>query len=71
MGVKVNWVSFEAGMKMSAAMASGDVQLSVSQDLPPVVVATLAGQGLQILDVAVSYADNDKCVVRKNTATFF
>ncbi len=64
LGVKVNWVSFESGVKMSAAMASGDVHLSVSQGLPPFVVATSAGQDLQILDVAVSYADNDNCVVR-------
>ncbi len=63
LGVKVNWVSFESGVKMSAAMASGDVQLSVSQGVPPFVVATSAGQDLQILDVAVSYADNDNCVV--------
>lgn len=64
LGVKVNWVSFESGVKMSAAMASGDVHLSVSQGLPPFVVATSAGQDLQVLDVAVSYADNDNCVVR-------
>jgi taurine transport system substrate-binding protein len=64
MGVGINWVSFESGVKMSAAMASGDVQLSVSQGVPPFVVATSAGQDLQILDVAVSYADNDNCVVR-------
>jgi taurine transport system substrate-binding protein len=64
MGVDVNWVSFDSGVKMSAAMASGDVQLSVSQGVPPFVVATSAGQDLQILDVAVSYADNDNCVVR-------
>ncbi len=64
MGVDINWVSFESGVKMSAAMASGDVHLSVSQGLPPFVVATSAGQDLQILDVAVSYADNDNCVVR-------
>ncbi|WP_136443002.1 ABC transporter substrate-binding protein [Pacificoceanicola onchidii] len=63
LGVDINWVSFESGVKMSAAMASGDVQLSVSQGLPPFVVATSAGQDLQILDVAVSYADNDNCVV--------
>ena len=63
MGVKVNWVPFSSGVDMSAAMASGDVQLSVSQGLPPFVVATSAGQDLQILDVAVSYADNDNCVV--------
>ena len=64
LGVDINWVSFESGVKMSAAMASGDVQLSVSQGVPPFVVATSAGQDLQILDVAVSYADNDNCVVR-------
>ncbi|MCB1313476.1 MAG: ABC transporter substrate-binding protein [Sedimentitalea sp.] len=64
MGVKVNWVSFDTGTAMSAAMASGDVQLSVSQGVPPFVVATSAGQDLQILDVAVSYSENDNCVVR-------
>ncbi|MGV6850235.1 MAG: taurine ABC transporter substrate-binding protein [Marinibacterium sp.] len=64
LGVKVNWVSFDTGTAMSAAMASGDVQLSVSQGVPPFVVATSAGQDLQALDVAVSYSDNDNCVVR-------
>ena len=63
LGVKVNWVSFESGTAMSAAMASGDVQMAVSQGATPVVVATSAGQDLQILDVAISYADNDNCVV--------
>ncbi|WP_226622030.1 ABC transporter substrate-binding protein [Alloyangia pacifica] len=64
MGVDINWVSFDTGTAMSAAMASGDVQLSVSQGVPPFVVAVSAGQDLQALDVAVSYADNDNCVVR-------
>lgn len=63
MGVKVNWVSFDSGTAMSAAMASGDVNISVSQGVPPFVVAASAGQDLQILDVAVSYAENDNCVV--------
>ncbi len=63
MGVKVNWVSFDTGTAMSAAMGSGDVQIAVSQGVPPFVVATSAGQDLQIVDVAVSYADNDNCVV--------
>lgn len=30
LGVKVNWVSFETGTAMSAAMASGDVQIALS-----------------------------------------
>src|SRR5210317_2164049 len=66
MGVKVNWVSFDTGTAMSAAMASGDVQISVSQGVPPFVVAASAGQDLQAVDVAVSYADNDNCVVRSD-----
>ncbi|MGB4825703.1 MAG: ABC transporter substrate-binding protein [Paracoccaceae bacterium] len=64
MGVKVNWVSFDTGTAMSAAMASGDVSMSVSQGVPPFVVATSAGQDLQALDVAVSYSENDNCVVQ-------
>ncbi len=63
LGMKVNWVSFDTGTAMSAAMASGDVQIAVSQGVPPFVIATSAGQDLQAIDVAVSYADNDNCVV--------
>ena len=66
LGVKVNWVSFDTGTAMSAAMASGDVQISVSQGVPPFVVAVSAGQDLQAIDVAVSYSDNDNCVVRSD-----
>jgi taurine transport system substrate-binding protein len=63
LGVDINWVSFDTGTAMSAAMASGDVQISVSQGIPPFVVAASAGQDIQVVDVAVSYADNDNCVV--------
>ncbi len=63
MGVSIAWRAFDTGTAMSAAMASGDVQISVSQGVPPFVVATSAGQDLQIVDVAVSYSDNDNCVV--------
>lgn len=63
LGTKVNWVAFDTGTAMSAAMASGDVQISVSQGVPPFVVAASGGQDLQIVDVAVSYSENDNCVV--------
>ena len=53
----------QIGTAMSAAMASGDVQLSVSQGLPPFVVAVSGGQDLQVVDIAVSYSENDNCVV--------
>lgn len=64
LGVKVNWVSFDTGTAMSAAMASGDVHIAVSQGVPPFVVAVSGGQDLQVLDVAVSYSENDNCVVK-------
>ncbi|MEM7521077.1 MAG: ABC transporter substrate-binding protein [Pseudomonadota bacterium] len=64
LGKDINWVSFETGTAMSAAMASGDVQISVSQGVPPFVVAASGGQDIQVVDVAVSYSDNDNCVVK-------
>ncbi|MDR9393835.1 MAG: ABC transporter substrate-binding protein [Roseovarius sp.] len=63
LGMTVNWRAFDTGTAMSAAMASGDVHMSVSQGVPPFVVAASAGQDLQIVDVAVSYSDNDNCIV--------
>jgi len=66
LGKKINWVSFDSGTAMSAAMASGDVQISISQGVPPFVVATSGGQDIQIVDVAVSYSENDNCVVNSS-----
>ena len=63
LGMDINWVSFDTGTAMSAAMAAGDVQIAFSQGLPPFVVATSAGQGLKLIDIAVSYSDYDNCVV--------
>ncbi|SNY91353.1 taurine transport system substrate-binding protein [Cohaesibacter sp. ES.047] len=63
LGIPVKWVSFDTGTAMSAAMASGDVQIAVSQGLPPFVVAASAGQDLKVVDIAVSYSENDNCVV--------
>ena len=64
LGAKINWRAFDTGTAMSAAMASGDVQIAVSQGVPPFVVATSAGQDLQVVDVAVSYSENDNCVIK-------
>ncbi len=63
LGMPVKWRSFDTGTAMSAAMASGDVHISVSQGLPPFVVAASSGLDLQIVDVAVSYSENDNCVI--------
>lgn len=64
LGLKVNWFPFDTGVEMSAAMASGDIDISFSQGLVPFVGAVSAGQDLKIVDIAVSYAENDNCVAR-------
>lgn len=67
MGVKVNWRSFGNGNEMSAAMASGDVQIAYSQGLVPFIVAVSRGVPLKLVGIASSYDENDNCVVRKGT----
>ena len=62
MGIDVNWVSFDTGVAMSAAMASGDVHIAYSQGLVPFANAVTAGIPIQMVGVAVSYAENDNCV---------
>ena len=64
-GLNIKWVSFDAGTAMAAAMASGDVQIAISMGVTPFLNAVSAGQDLQAIDVAVSYSDNQNCVVRK------
>jgi len=62
LGMPIKWRSFETGTAMSAAMASGDVHIALSQGLPPFVVAASSGLPIQVVDVAVSYSENDNCV---------
>ena len=62
LGVPINWVSFDTGVAMSAAMASGDVQIAYSQGLVPFANAVTSGLEIQMVGVAVSYAENDNCV---------
>lgn len=66
LGVTVNWRAFETGVAMSAAMAGGAVQIAFSQGVPPFVVATSAGLDIDLVGVAVTYDDNDNCVVHRD-----
>ncbi len=64
MGVDVDWVSFNSGTAMAAAMASGDVQIAYSQGFVPFVNAVASGLPLKTVGIAVSYPESDNCVVR-------
>lgn len=67
LGVDVKWVAFPNGNDMTRAMKSGDVQIAYSQGLIPYVVAVSAGVPLQLIGVAVSYSENDNCVVHADS----
>ena len=66
MGVKVNWRAFGNGNEMTAAMVSGDVQIAYSQGLTPFVVGVTKGAPLKLVSAAVSYAENDNCIVHRD-----
>ena len=67
LGVKVNWKSFDNGNAMSAAMASGDVQIAYSQGLTPFVNAVTKGLPIKVVGIAVEYAGADNCVVHNDS----
>jgi taurine transport system substrate-binding protein len=62
--LKLNWVAFDNGEDMNAAMASGDVQIAYSQGLEPFIFGVTAGLDLNMVGIAVSYPENDNCIVR-------
>lgn len=65
LGVDVTWKSFGTGNDMSAAMASGGVQIAYSQGLIPFIVAVSRGLPLEAVGIAVAYSDADNCVAHE------
>ena len=64
MGVPVEWRAFSNGNEMTQAMVSGDVDIAYSQGFVPFVVGVTNGAPIKMVGVAVTYADNDACIVR-------
>ncbi len=64
MGVEVEWRAFGNGNEMTQAMVSGDVHIAYSQGFVPFVVGVTNGAPLKIVGIAVTYAENDLCIVR-------
>jgi taurine transport system substrate-binding protein len=64
LGVPVEWRSFGNGNEMTQAMVSGDVQIAYSQGFVPFVVGVTSGAPLKLVGIAVTYAENDLCIVR-------
>ena len=66
LGVKVNWRAFGNGNEMTQAMVSGDIQIAYSQGFVPFVVGVSTGAPLKVIGIAVTYAENDNCIVHND-----
>ena len=64
LGVPVEFRSFGNGNEMTQAMVSGDVDIAYSQGFVPFVVGVSNNAPIKMVGVAVTYADNDACIVR-------
>lgn len=60
----VEFREFDTGAAMAAAMLSGDVQIAYSMGVIPFTIAVSQGAPLEMAGVAVTYSENDNCVVR-------
>ena len=67
MGVEIEWRAFGNGNEMTQAMVSGNVQIAYSQGFVPFVVGVTNGAPLTLVGVAVTYAENDLCIVANRT----
>ena len=66
MGVELEWRAFGNGNEMTQAMVSGDVQIAYSQGFVPFVVGVSNGAPLKLVGIAVTYAENDLCIIRED-----
>ena len=64
LGMKVNWVPFRSGRDMARALAAGDVQVAYSLGHVPFLDAVNSGLDLRLVGIAVSYPENDNCILR-------
>lgn len=68
MGVTVNWRAFDTGKAMAEAMEAGEIDIAYSMGIVPFTLAVTRGVPIKAVGVAVSYSENDNCVVHSSVA---
>ena len=66
MGLKVNWKSFDNGNQMVQAIVAGDIDIAYSNGFVPQVLGYTKGVDIKVIGVAMTYAENDNCVVHRD-----
>ena len=68
LGLGVRWRPFDSGVEMADAMVAGEVDISYSMGIIPFMGAVSEGAPMTAVGIAVSYAENDNCVVHYKAA---
>ncbi|MGI9450912.1 MAG: ABC transporter substrate-binding protein [Geminicoccaceae bacterium] len=68
LGVPFEWRAFETGVAMAEAMVAGEIDIAYSMGVVPFALAVTEGAPIKAVGVAVSYAENDNCVIYKKEA---
>ena len=68
LGVPFEWRAFDTGVAMAEAMVAGEVDIAYSMGIVPFALAVTDGAPIKAVGVAVSYAENDNCVIYKKEA---
>ena len=68
LGVPFEWRAFETGVAMAEAMVAGEIDIAYSMGVVPFALAVSNGAAIKAVGVAVSYAENDNCVIYKKEA---
>lgn len=66
LGVPTNWHAFDNSLAMFAALETGEIQIALSQGVVPFLSVANEGLTFEIVDVAVSYIENENCVVQND-----
>ncbi len=67
LGIPVDWVAYDSGAAMNAAMAAGELQIAFSQGHAPFVVGVSDGLELSLIGIAVVYTGDDNCMVPQDS----
>ena len=68
LSIPFEWRAFETGVAMAEAMVAGEVDIAYSMGVVPFALAVTDGAPIKAVGVAVSYAENDNCVIYKKEA---
>ena len=63
LGTDVEWLPYRSGSEMAAALAAGEVHIAYSLGHVPFTVAVSAGEPISMVGVAVSYPQQDNCLL--------